>query len=240
LPLDFVKPSAAEPTQNILLYGGPGTGKSTGAASAPGPILYGNAEGPGALRFARKTYGDEKFHEVRIAKKADLDAIYLHAREEKAPERTVVIDSVGEVYRVLLEEIGGDRPTIQNWGDVNTMIERFARAMRDIDRNVVFICHEEIVRDEQTGEMLRQPITGGRKLPAILMAMVDVVAYTGVVPATDDSPAKFLGQLVAGGGRHGKDRSGALGAVRPLDLSEWIATAAEATTTTTTPKRRAA
>lgn len=239
-PLEFVKPSAVELTQNILLYGGPGTGKSTGAASAPGPILYGNAEGRNALRFARKMHGDDKFHEFTIGRKADLDAIYLHARAAGSEEKTVVIDSVGEVYRVLLEELGGDRPTLQQWGDVNTMIDRFVRAMRDVDVNLVLICHEEVVRDEQTGEMLRQPITGGRKLPAMLMAQVDIVAYTGVIPKTDTEPAKYVAQLVAGNGRHGKDRSGALGASRPVDLTEWIAAAAAATTTTTTPKRRAA
>lgn len=233
MSLSFVSPSAAPPTQNILLYGGPGTGKSTGAASAPGPILYGNAEGPGALRFARSRYDDQKFHEVRITKKADLDAIFLHAREGKGDEKTVVIDTVGEVYRVLLEEIGGDRPTLQQWGDVNVMIERFARAMRDIPLHFILVCHEEIVRDEQTGEMLRQPVTGGRKLPAQLMAMVDTVAYTGVKPATDDEPARYMGQLIAGNGRHGKDRSGALGAAREVDLSEWITTAVAATSTTT-------
>lgn len=230
-PLSFVKPSAAPPTLNTLLYGPPGTSKSTGASSAPGPILYGNAEGENALKFARRMYGDDKFHEVAITKKADLDALYMHMRNG-CDEATFVLDSVGEVYRVLIEEIGGDRPTIQNWGDVNTIIERFVRAIRDLPLNVVLICHEEIVRDEQTGEMLRQPVTGGRKLPAQLMAMVDVVAYTGVIPATDDEPTRYMAQLIAANGRHGKDRSGALGAARPIDLSEWIATAAAATTNT--------
>lgn len=236
--LEFVKPSANEPTLNFLLYGGPGTGKSTGAASAPGPILYGNAEGPGALRYARALYGNDKFREVAITKKADLDALFRYAREGHG-EKTVVIDTIGEVYRILIEEIGGDKPTIQQWGEVNQIIERMARALRDLHVNVVLVCHEEIVRDEQTGEMLRQPITGGRKLPAQLMAMVDIVAYTGVVPETDTEPAKYMGQLRSGNGRHAKDRSGALGAARALDLTEWIKAAGVAITVPA-PNRRAA
>lgn len=239
MPLEFVQPSATEPTLNFLLYGPAGTGKSTGAASAPGPILYGNAEGPNALRFARRTFGDEKFHEFPVKGKADLDAIYLHCRDG-CEERTVVLDSIGEVYEKLIHELGGDHPTIQQWGDVNTMVKRFVLAMRDVPVNLVLICHEEIVRDEQTGEMLRQPVTGGRKLPSQLMQIVDVVGYTGVVPATDTEPAKYVAQLIAGNGRHGKDRTGVLGSYRDLNLSEWLEVATAPAATETEPARRAA
>lgn len=224
MALTFVKPSAAEPTQNILIYGPPGTGKTVGACSAPGPILFLNGEGQGGVRRAREIHGSDKIREVAVTGKKALDDAYLYLRERKGGEKTVVIDTVGEVYRILLEEIGGERPTLQNWGDVNTIIERFVRALRDLDINVVLVCHEELVSDGTTGETIRQPITGGKKLPGQLMAQVDIVAYAGVVQKDDGEP-EYMAQLVAGAGRHGKDRSGRLGSVRPVDLTEWIATA---------------
>jgi hypothetical protein len=52
--LTFVDPPAAPETFNVLLYGPPKSGKSTAAATAPGPILWVSAEGPGALAYARK------------------------------------------------------------------------------------------------------------------------------------------------------------------------------------------
>jgi len=36
-------------TMNCLLYGSPGAGKTTGAATAPGPIVWVNLDGSNAL-----------------------------------------------------------------------------------------------------------------------------------------------------------------------------------------------
>lgn len=224
MPLEFVTPSAATPTLNILLYGPPGTGKTVGAVSAPGPVLVLNAEGENALKKAREIHGDQKIREVTVTGKAKLDEAYLHLRDGKGGEKTVVLDTVGETYRILLEEVGGERPTLQNYGDVNTMIERFVRALRDLSVNVVLVCHEELVADGTTGETMRQPVTGGKKLPAQLMAQVDVVAYAGVV-SHEDGSVEYQAQLVPANGRHAKDRSGRLGTVRKVDVTEWIATA---------------
>lgn len=219
MTLSFVEPTEVEPTLNILLYGPPGTGKTVGACSAPGPVLVLNAEGPGAVRYARSYYGD-KIREVVFAGEETLKEVYLYLKDGEGGEKTVVLDTVGEFYRVLLEQIGGDRPKIQHYGDVNTKLERFIRALRDLQINVVLIAHEQV--DDGEGEATRRPMTGGKKLPEQVMAQVDIVAYTGVVPATDSEPRRYVGQLVEGLGRRAKDRSGRLGDSRDLDLAEWI------------------
>ena len=224
--LEFVEPGEAPDTQNVLLYGPPGSGKSVGASTAPGPILWLNAEGPNALRFARK-HSKAEIREVEVAGDASLKAAFLYIREGNGI-KTVVMDTIGEVYRILLEEISGSKqPTLQNYGDVNTKLERFIRALRDVDVNLVLLAHEEIA--DIDGMPTRRPVTGGKKLPEQVMAQVDIVAYTGVVPATDDTSARYVAQLVESHGRRAKDRSGALGAARDVNLTEWIdiATATE-------------
>lgn len=225
-PLDFVQPSAVSPTLNILLYGPGGTGKTVNACSAPGPILVGNAEGESALRFARGKWGDEKIHEKAITCAKDLDDIFVHVREG-CEEETLVIDSVGEVYQRLVEELAGSgRATLQHYGDVNTKIERFVRAIKDLPINVVLIAHEQL--DEDDGASIKRPATGGKKLPEKLVAAVDVVGYCAVIPEADDKPRRYVAQLVEANGRRAKDRSGALGKTRDVDLSEWIPTAVDA------------
>jgi hypothetical protein len=225
-PLDFVQPSAVAPTMNILLYGPGGTGKTVNACSAPGPILVGNAEGESALRFARGKWGDDKIHEKAIVTAKDLDDIYMHIREG-CEEQTLVIDSVGEVYQRLVEELAGSgRASLQNYGDVNTKIERFVRAVKDLPINVVLIAHEQL--DEDDGATIKRPATGGKKLPEKLVAAVDVVGYCAVIPEGDDTPRRYVAQLVEANGRRAKDRSGSLGKLRDIDLSEWIPTAVEA------------
>jgi len=218
----FVDATEAPPTLNLCLYGPGGTGKTVAACSAPGPVVVANAEGPGALRFAREMYGD-KIREVEVTGAETLDEIYLYLKEGKGKEKTVVIDTVGEVYGAMLANFGGARPSLQNYGDTNTKIERFVRALRDLPINVVLICHEQV--DDGDGEITRRPMTGGKKLPEIIVAQMDVVAYTGVIPATDDQPVRYVGQLIEAGGRRAKDRTGKLGDIRDLDLTDWINTA---------------
>jgi hypothetical protein len=225
MSLTFVEPSAVAPTMNILLYGPGGTGKTVNACSAPGPVLVGNAEGESALRFARGKWGDEKIHEKAITCAKDLDDIFVHVREG-CEEKTLVIDSVGEVYQRLVEELAGTgRASLQNYGDVNTKIERFVRAIKDLPINVVLIAHEQL--DEDDGASIKRPATGGKKLPEKLVAAVDVVGYCAVIPEAEDAPRRYVAQLVEANGKRAKDRSGALGKVRDIDLSEWIPTAVE-------------
>lgn len=222
MTLQFVTSSTEAQPLKVLLYGPPGCGKTVAACSAPGPILYLNAEGPDALTFSRKLYGDEKIREVAFTGKQTLVDVFVYARDPKNKIATIVVDSIGEMYRMLLEEIGGERATLQNFGDVNTLIERFCRSLRDLPIHVVLVAHEEIADVE--GEIVRRPVTGGKKLPEILMAMMSVVAYCGVVSETDDTPRRYVGQLIQANGRRAKDRSDALGKSRDLDLAEWIAT----------------
>lgn len=223
MTITFVEPALEAAPLKALLYGPPATGKSVAACSAPGPILYINAEGADALTFSRKLYGNEKIHEIAFKGKQSLIDAFLYLRDGDGGEQTVVVDSIGEVYRILLEEISGDGATkIQHYGDANTIIERFARSLRDLPIHVVLVAHEEIADIE--GEIVRRPVTGGKKLPEILMAMMSIVAYCGVVPEEGSVPRRYVGQLVQANGRRAKDRSGLLGKSRDLDLSEWIHT----------------
>lgn len=224
MSLTFVDPKASGQTMNVLLYGPPGSGKTVGACSAPSPVLVVNAEGPGALYYARKLHG-KAIREVRFEGADTLNDAFLYLRDGGGDERSVVIDTIGEAHRTLLEGYGGERPSLQNYGDVNVKLDRFIRSLRDLDLNVVLVAHEQI--DDEGGLVTRRPATGGKKLPEQVMAQVDIVAYTGVIAATDDTPRRYVGQLVQTEGRRAKDRSGALGDFRDLDLSEWIATATE-------------
>jgi hypothetical protein len=222
-----VDPSQDEGHLNILLYGPPKTGKTVGAASAPGPILYANAERPNATRYARKLHGD-KIKEVKVEGLATMIGIIEEVQANPDKWETVVIDPLADFYRILLEGLSGRAlsPQIQIYGDAGVHMERFCRSLCDAPVNAVFVAHELKEKDEDSGGFDYLPLSttksGSPTFSAKLMAMVDVIGYTGIVPGENDEPPVYLAQLVASKGRKGGDRFGALGKSREVNISEWV------------------
>ena len=231
----------ASPTfANVLLYGSPKTGKSTAACSVPGGVLYLNADTPNALHSAlRRNGADGRIMQVDLSggvMDALIDVGYAVADQAGKPpaERffdTVVVDPVGELHRRMLEEASDRaiRPTLNQYGDVGTQLERFCRMLVEAPVHAIFVCHETPVRDEASGTFERLPFTGTTNptLGSKLMGMADVVSCTGVRQQEDGSKV-YVGQLVSDFGRRGGDRFDALDdgrGYRELDLAEWFRTA---------------
>ena len=226
-PLDFIDPSSTTPALNVFLYGAPGSSKTTGALSAPGPILYLNAEGSNAAMYARRLHSNTEIREVVVTSGDVLNEALLYLRGGNGI-KTVVLDSLGAIFQAVLEGYtGGGKPTLPQYGDPTTAIERFARALRDLPVNIVLIAHEQAVKDEVSGQFERLPFTGTNNpsLGVKLMAQADVVGYTGRIEPDDEHPeARYVAQLIDGGGRRGKDRTDSLGQFPELDITEWVQT----------------
>jgi hypothetical protein len=221
-PLVFVQPASEVPL-NVCLYGPTGAGKSVGACSAPGPVLVLNSDRESALRFARKRFGEDKLHEVPYRNSETLQAITQYVKSGDSDEKTIVIDTFGEIYEQLVHEIGGIVPPIQAYQKVQGILKDFVRDLRNSGKHVVFVCHEQI-DDSEEGGALRRPMAGGQKLPEWLMGKMSIVAYCTAIPGEKETdPVRYVGQLVQAKGRRAKDDSGALGPWRELDLTEWFA-----------------
>jgi len=215
----------------VLLYGPSGSGKTTGALSAPGPVLLLNAEGPDGPNYARQEQGRD-LHEVEVTGYADLDAAYFHLRDRLGdpPEPTVVVDSLSEVYRVLLEGLSGEaiRPTLPQYGEATVRLERFCRSLRDLPHHVVWVAGERPIPNDAIGGVELLPITGTTNpdLGSKVMAMATVTGYCGFLPPSGGSPedtGRWVAQLYNGAGRRGKDRTGRItGGVVDVDITEWV------------------
>lgn len=229
--LSFVPPAEAPETFNVLLYGKPKSGKSTAAATAPGPILWVNAEGGGALGYARKIAGERgtEIHEVALTAKTPnpaevLDAVYVHVRDGLEPKvRTVVVDTVAKVRDALVAKmvVKGSKQSLPQYGQVADKLGGFILALRDLPVNLVLLAHVD-QKDSEEGRVV-DPLIGGQ-LTEKVPGEVDVVAYTASWE-DEDGVRRYYGQLVEGKGRQGGDRSGALAGdkgFRELDLSEWL------------------
>lgn len=234
--LVFVDAPAVPDTFNVLLYGPAKSGKSTAAATAPGPIIWVSAEGPGALGYARKTARElgTRIEEVRVQRGQDtrllLRTIIEHIRMGIEPvPKTVVIDTIAKVRERLIGEIvvPGASNSIQQFGEVARILREFIEIMRDEPVNLVIVAHHD--PSEAEGQRIVQPLIGGA-LTQVIPGEVDVIAYTHSFKDEESGRRRYVGQLVEAKGRIAGDRSGALGAVRDLNLTEWLATYREALT----------
>jgi len=225
--LFFEAPPPTPDTFNVVAYGPSGAGKSTLAATAPGPILWVNFDGPGALAFPRTVAAARgtEIRELAIPRHEDprpiLRSAYQYLRgEDGADVQTVVIDPLGKLRDHLQRAIaGGDQPTFPQWGEIGRIIEDFVGSLRDLPVNVILVCHEDI-SDSDDGDRVVRPLIGGKTTEKVLSEM-DVVAYVNVRHG-DDAP-EYLAQFVETRGRRAKDRSGGLGLSRSCDVSEWLA-----------------
>lgn len=224
--LTFVEEPPAPEHLNLCLYGPTGSGKSTAAATAPGPILWVNADGPNALAYARKIARDSKtqIHEVRVEPGHDvrqtLRDVIKHVRDGAEPQvQTVVVDTVAKVREALIAQlvVPGAKNTMQQFGDVAKALGVFVRTMRDLPVNLILLAHESV--DDAEGDRIVRPLIGGA-LTETIPGEMDIVAYCAA--HREDNAVQYLGQLVEGRGRRAKDRSGGLGATRRLDMTDWI------------------
>ncbi|MCW3038130.1 MAG: DNA-binding protein [Solirubrobacterales bacterium] len=229
-PLTFAAPATVTDTFNVLAYGPPGAGKSTFAATAPGPLLWVNAEGGGALAYARKTAAQRGtvIHEVRldahVPVRNTLLAVIKHLRSGADPVvQTVVVDTLGKTRDMLVDQIveKGTRNSLPQYGQVADILGKFVLVLRDLPVNVILIAHEDVADGEQ-GDRIVRPLIGGA-LTEKIPGEVDVVTYCGAVRDDAANTVRYVGQLVEGRGRRAKDRSGGLGVSRDLDATEWLA-----------------
>jgi len=222
---------AVPDTFNVLLYGRPKSGKSTAAATAPGPILWVNAEGPGALGYARKTAAARgtEIHEVvvdqRLTSTTDLlDNVYRHVKSGADPVcQTVVVDTLAKVRDQLIAQlvVKGSKQSLPQYGQVADKLGGFIEALRNLPVNLVLLAHVD-TKDAEEGRVV-DPLIGGA-LTEKIPGEVDVVAYTSPLD-DDDGERRYYGQLVEGRGRMAGDRSGGLAGdrgIRELDLTEWL------------------
>lgn len=162
------------PKLNVLLYGAPGTGKTTIAGTFPNPV-YLNIEAGVNTLVGR----DIDF--ITIEKWEDVKEVYNGLLDGTLKYDSVIIDSVTELMKKRGEEILGarDQMTIRDWGTLIKDIEGMMRRFRDLRQHVLFIFAEEEGKDGE--RVIKRPSVSGRSLPTTACGMVDLVGYVKVI-----------------------------------------------------------
>lgn len=180
---------------SFAFYGRSGTGKTTLAADWPTPILYIDVMDKGS-RSIRDVKGIKR---RRVASWEDFDETYWWLKENPGVYKTVIVDTLTQLQRIVVEELTdgrklkkgqnpGDWGTLsqKDWGTIAATMKEGIINFRDLvelGMDVIFIAQDRafnIGEDEDDEESLA-PEIGPALSPSVvktLNASVDVIGNT--------------------------------------------------------------
>jgi hypothetical protein len=210
-------------TLAAVVHGESGAGKSFFGGTTPVPRLILDAEGGSRYVKAHKRKirwdpinddapewdGSWDVCVVSILDWSTLNAAYQRLSTGDHPFRTVIVDSLTEAQKRLVDDVAGtDQPTLQDWGTIGRHFEDMIRRLRDLTFHdtkpieaVLLLCLSHL-RDGETRPFLKGQIE------LTLPAFVDVVGYL----YTDTYEGSVVRRMLIEPANNiiAKDRTGAL------------------------------
>lgn len=168
-------------TISILIYGQPGSGKSSMAVSAPGPVVVFDFDG--GIRRVNAAHRAETIT-VEINEWKDVEEAMKS--EEMAQFKTIVIDTAGKMLsfmdKYIIAKSRDKNPvrslTLNEYGIRKTMFNNFVQQSMTMGKNVVFIAHD---REEKDGEIRKvRPEVGGSSAGDLIKEL-DLVGYLELI-----------------------------------------------------------
>lgn len=214
----MAKLSEMKPNSKIklLVYGDSGSGKTCFAAGFPGPIFVHDFDNKivSAANFwrekSREQFNSIDYEEYNRADEKEAYATFngwlveaeASTKTGKFPWRTVVLDSLTLWSDLLMKEIQRQNPAIkgpapkvpgmQHYGVFavyfKDQINRFLALGAE---NIIVTAHIDIVKDENTGELLRRPLVAGKNATYLPIVFGEVWRAFAEIK---DGKARYLAQ----------------------------------------------
>lgn len=214
IELELYRVVPESPRIKAMIYGEPGCGKTSLAATAQdhddmAPILFANIEG-GLLSVSHR----KDMHAVDIQNTASLYALYRklkHKEDDFGEINTIVIDNVSELQTLNLDEIvqeamgsgkakdrnreSEDEIWQEDYGQSTVQLGRVLRWFKNLDINVIVTAHAKFVyppsgKNNRQGVQEQDPVAVlpmlTQKLCKSVMGMVDFCWYMQYEPESNE------------------------------------------------------
>lgn len=162
-----------------LIYGDPGTGKTTCAISSPHPLLIDFDNG---LRRVSKQY---QVDSVQIESYQDL--LDILTKEDISNYKTIVIDTLGKMVDRIGDWLAVKNPKVKQadgqlsmkgWGNVKNEFQRLLKLLESKNKSVIFVAH---TKEEKDGDLIKQrPDVAGSSGKDIVKEL-DFMGYMSII-----------------------------------------------------------
>lgn len=197
-----------------LVHGPAGAGKTTLCSTTGEPTLIISAEA-GLLSL--------RGHDIPVIEVKSLEQLFeaydYVAGPAGAEYSWICLDSISEIAEVVLNyEKKNTRDPRAAYGSLAEKMTDLIRAFRDLPgKNVLFLCKQEKMKDEQTGAVLYGPSMPGNQLKNGIEYFFDECLAMRIEKDDAGNPTRWL-QTQRDYNYSAKDRSGALDMFEPPNL----------------------
>lgn len=179
----FKKPSELEfvTTIKMLIYGQPGTGKSSMALSAPNPVMF---DFDGGIQRVNVAF---QCPTLQVKKWEDAISAIEELKSGEDDCKTIIIDTAGKMLDFMSDYIMRNDSkmkmrdgslSLKGYGARKVMFQNFLREVSMMGKHIVFVAHEREDKDGDT--RIVRPEIGGSSA-GDLMKELDLVGYVQVI-----------------------------------------------------------
>lgn len=164
---------------HITVYAKAKSGKLTFAASFPKPYVFDFEGGLTSIKGKDVEYDRYTSPEVMRVKINGWAA-----NPSSCPFQTLIVKSLSSLEIFVLDELmqlaNKKEPSLPLYGGRISWLEHFIMSVTKLPFNTILIAHEEVEKNELTGEIIKRPLICGKQLPCKLPMFVDEVYYITV------------------------------------------------------------